>query len=84
MEEVSVSSRQSADIADNLQVREIAMATIFWRTFAKPFTRCYETVVCSLYLSVCNIDVLWPNGSMDQDATWYGGMVCISPSLTHL
>jgi len=23
-------------------------------------------------LSVCNVGVLWPNGSMDQDATWYG------------
>jgi len=24
-------------------------------------------------LSVCNVDVLWPNGWMDQDATWYRG-----------
>jgi len=24
-------------------------------------------------LSVCNIGVLWPNGWMDQDATWYRG-----------
>ena len=24
-------------------------------------------------LSVCNIVVLWPNGWMDYDATWYGG-----------
>jgi len=24
------------------------------------------------YLSVCNVGVLWPNGWMDQDATWYG------------
>jgi len=23
--------------------------------------------------SVCNVGVLWPNGWMDQDATWYGG-----------
>jgi len=22
---------------------------------------------------VCNTHVLWPNGFMDQDATWYGG-----------
>jgi len=22
---------------------------------------------------VCNVDVLWPNDWMDQDATWYGG-----------
>jgi len=24
-------------------------------------------------LSVYNIGVLWPNSSMDEDATWYGG-----------
>ena len=24
-------------------------------------------------LSVCNVGALWPNGWMDQDATWYGG-----------
>jgi len=24
-------------------------------------------------LSVCNVGVLWPNGWMNQDATWYGG-----------
>jgi len=27
--------------------------------------------VCRSVLSVCNIGVLWPNGWMDQDATWY-------------
>jgi len=27
-------------------------------------------------LSVCNIGVLWPNGWMDQDATWYGDSLC--------
>jgi len=31
---------------------------------------CYRTTVC---LSVCDVGVLWPNGWMDQDATWYGG-----------
>jgi len=24
-------------------------------------------------LSVCDVGVLWPNGCMDQHATWYGG-----------
>ena len=24
-------------------------------------------------LSVCNVGILWPNGWMDQDATWYRG-----------
>ena len=27
--------------------------------------------VCLSY-PVCNVGVLWPNGWMDQDATWYG------------
>jgi len=37
------------------------------------FSICYRTVAC---LSVCvsyNVGVLWSNGWMDQDATWYGG-----------
>ena len=25
--------------------------------------------------SVCNVGVLWPNGSIDQDATWYRGIL---------
>jgi len=38
----------------------------------------YKTVrpmlsVCPVCLSVSNIGVLWPNGWMDQDATWQGG-----------
>jgi len=28
---------------------------------------------CPVCPPVCNIDVLWPNGCLDQDATWYGG-----------
>jgi len=30
--------------------------------------RCISSV-----LSVCDVGVLWPNGWMDQNATWYGG-----------
>ena len=37
--------------------------------FVKRFALCYWTVV----LSVCNVGVLWPNGSLDQAVTWYGG-----------
>ena len=33
---------------------------------------CGQTV-CSVCLSVCGVGVLWPNGWMDQDETWYGG-----------
>ena len=28
---------------------------------------------CLSCLSICNVGVLWPNGWMDQVATWYGG-----------
>jgi len=49
------------------------------RAFVKRFTLCYRAVLCPVlscpvlsYLSVCNVGVLWPNGWMDQDATWYG------------
>ena len=28
---------------------------------------------CLSCLSVCDVSVLWPNGWMDQDSTWYGG-----------
>jgi len=34
---------------------------------------CYRTVVClSVCLSLSNVGVLWPNGWMDQNATWIG------------
>ena len=39
----------------------------FGRPFVKRFALCYRT--CP---SVCNVGVLWPNGWMDQDETWYG------------
>ena len=37
--------------------------------------RCLSCLSCpvSVCLSVCNVGVLWPNGSMDEDVTWYGG-----------
>jgi len=41
------------------------------RPFIKRCALLYGTVVLSV-LSVCNVGVLWPNGWIDQDATWYG------------
>jgi len=37
--------RQNADIADNLQLRDVAMATIFWLSTGYNF-RC--TIVCNM------------------------------------
>ena len=37
---------------------------------------------CLSVLSACNVGVLWPNGWMDQDATWYG--VGLGPGYTVL
>ena len=34
---------------------------------------CLSVLSCLYVLSVCDTGVLWPNGWMDQDATWYGG-----------
>ena len=52
--------------------------THFGRPFVKRFALSYRTVVLSL--SVClselsgrDVGLLWPNGWMDQDATWHGG-----------
>jgi len=39
-------------------------------SFVNRFALCYRTVVLSV-CPVCNVGV-WPNGWMDQDATWYG------------
>jgi len=43
----------------------------FWATICK---RVRQTVRPVLLLScpVCDVGVLWPNGWMDQDATWHG------------
>ena len=52
---------------------------VFWGPFAKRFILCYRSVVCLSVLSVLSaclsetIDVLRPNGWMDQDETWHGG-----------
>ena len=50
------------------------------RAFVKPFAVCYQTVIC-LSCPVCNVGVLWPNGWIDQDETWHGG---IDVSLGHI
>jgi len=42
----------------------------FWATVCKMFRPMLSAVVC---LSVCNVDVLWPNGWVDQDETWHAG-----------
>jgi len=41
-----------------------------WATVCKMVCPCYQAVVLSV-CPVCDIGVLWPNGSMDQDETWH-------------
>jgi len=50
--------------------------TNFGRPFVKRLALCRRTVVlsCLSCLSVCNVGVLWPNGWMDKNETWHGGM----------
>jgi len=50
----------------------IDIKAIFWATVSKmvrPMVSDHRLSVCF----VCNVGVLWPNGWMDQDATWYEG-----------
>jgi len=52
--------------------------------FLKRFALCSRAVVCLSRLSVCDIDVFWPYGWMDQDATWLVDMkVGLSPGHAH-
>jgi len=51
----------------------IVSVTFCGRPFVKRFALCYRTVVCLSVLSVCDVGVLWPNGSTDQDETWHAG-----------
>ena len=44
----------------------------FWVTVCKT-VRPMLSVRCPVYLSVCNVGVLWPNGWTDQDETWHAG-----------
>ena len=47
--------------------------SVFGRPFVKRFALCYAIgpLSClSVYLSVCNVRALWPNGWADQDETW--------------
>jgi len=60
----------------DLQYDDNRHSYVFGRPFAKRFALWYRTVVyhvLSVCRSVCDVRVLWPNGSVDQDATWYGG-----------
>ena len=47
---------------------------IFGRPFVKRFAFWYRSVVCLCVCESCSVGVLWPNGWIDHDATWYGGM----------
>ena len=52
----------------------------FWATVSvRPMIsdRCLS--VLSVCLSVCDVGVLWPNGWMDQDATWYAARPQLTP-----
>ena len=46
---------------------------VFERPFVKLFAICYQTVVCPVDLSVCDVGILWQNGWMDQDETRHAG-----------
>ena len=45
---------------------------LFWATVCKT-VRAMLLDRCLSVCPVCDVGVLWPNGWMDQHATWYGG-----------
>ena len=57
----------SIDAADSLTARTDERIIVCRMIY--PIGLCYQTVVLSVSLSVCNVGVLWPNGWMNQDAT---------------
>jgi len=61
---------------------KIRQTSSFWATVCKTVRpmlsdRCHICSVClSVYLSVCNVCALWPNGWTYQDETWCANTVC--------
>jgi len=45
----------------------------FWATVYKTVRPMLSVHCLSVYLSVCDVGVLWPNGWIDQDETWHAG-----------
>jgi len=64
---MSASATQGGHNKDN---KKYYVVIIFGRPLEKQFALCYLAVVC--LPTVCYVGVLWPNGWIDQDATWYG------------
>jgi len=54
-------------------IRFVHICADFWATATIITVRSMLQDHCPVYLSVCNVGVLWPNGWMDQEATWYRG-----------
>jgi len=74
---VSVSYSFSVTLSVRVRVRMLGYvikhqynSNIFGRPFS-PYA--IGPMSCLSVLFVCNVGVLWPNGWMDQDITWYGG-----------
>ena len=70
--DLSIARPPQPRLDDIRRQNETKEHVLFGRPFVKRFALCYRTVVLPI-CPICNIDVLWPNGWMDQDATWYGG-----------
>jgi len=59
----------------HLLTHSLILHPTFWATVCKTVRPMLSDhcPVCPV-LSVCNVGVLWPNGWMDQDETWCGGI----------
>jgi len=49
------------------------LASFLTDTFPSPWSIFGRRSVCLSVCPACNVGILWPNGWMDQDATWYEG-----------
>ena len=65
----AIVDRQQQNVITNY--RKFLVEFMFWGDRYK--YAIVGTVVLLSCLSACIVDVLWPNGWMNQDTTWYGG-----------
>jgi len=43
--------------------------------------RCLTVLSVCMSCPVCDVGVLWPNGWMDEDKTWQGGMATVTATM---
>jgi len=68
--DITPHAKMIGTLGASLQIDEVLLSLASWATVCKTVPLCHWTVVlsclscsdCLVCLSVCNVDVLWPNG----------------------